>query len=255
MRQINLSKEKQKIIDFIREYLASCGSSKGIVGISGGIDSAVVAALSVEALGVENVLGLLLPYKRSNPKSIDDGLSLVKSLRIPYRIIDITPMVDAWFDNNEPDASKLRRGNYMARIRMTVLYDISAKEKGLVIGTGNFSELMSGYTTQYGDNACAFEPIGHLYKTEVSKLAETLNIPQSIIKKNPSADLWADQTDEDELGITYHALDEILYRMLEKQETKEKMIADGIPAKEVDKVKTLYQKSRFKREMPPCLKI
>lgn len=254
MRKIDLTTEKQRIVAFIREYLGSCGCKKGIIGISGGVDSAVTAALSVEALSAENVLGLLLPYKRSNPRSIDDGLALVRTLAVPYRIIDITPMVDAWFDNNEPEASNLRRGNYMARIRMTVLYDISAKENGLVIGTGNFSELMTGYTTQYGDNACAFEPLGHLYKTEVRKLAQTLNIPDSIIAKQPSADLWANQTDEDELGISYQNLDEILYRMLEKKETKKEMTAGGINAQDIDRVKELYEKSRFKREMPPCLK-
>jgi len=254
MRNVDLNHEKKRIISFIKDYMLSSGFSKGIIGISGGLDSSVVAALAVEALGKEKVTGVMMPYKKSNPNSLNDALLLASKIAFNYRIIDITPMVDSWFDNYEPEASKLRQGNYMARIRMTVLYDLSSKDNALVIGTGNFSELMTGYTTQYGDNACAFEPIGHLYKTEVRKLAKLLNIPSSIVDKHPSADLWKGQTDESELGISYCVLDQILHAFLEKKMSKEKMIESGFNSKDIDRVVDLYKKSEYKRNMPSCLK-
>lgn len=253
MRSLDLQYEKDRITDFIRQYTSGAGFSRVVIGISGGLDSSVVAALAVEALGKENVFGIMMPYKKSNPDSLNDGLILAKKLQINYRITDITPMVDVWFDNYEPEADQLRRGNYMARIRMTVLYDLSVKEKGLVIGTGNRSELMAGYTTQYGDNACAFEPIGHLYKTEVRKLAALLPIPESIIKKQPSADLWGGQTDESELGISYHDLDEILFHIIDKKSSKEELKMIGYSEEQVTRVIRLYRNSEFKRIMPPCL--
>ncbi|OPX25948.1 MAG: NAD(+) synthase [Candidatus Cloacimonas sp. 4484_143] len=159
-------------------------------------------------------------------------------------------MVDAYFDNFEPDANALRRGNRMARERMCVLYDLSAKYKALVAGTGNLSELMIGYCTQYGDSACAFETIGNLYKTEVFEIAHILEVPECIITKNPTADLWEGQTDEDEMGITYKELDEILYLMLDQKMNYEKLVST-FSTEKIDKVKRMIQLSEFKRNMPP----
>jgi len=150
-------------------YLKASGFSKYIIGISGGIDSALSATLAVKAIGKQNVLGVLMPYQSSNPQSLKDGLLLCDSLQIEHQIVDISPMVDAYFESREPMADSLRRGNWMARTRMCVLFDLSAKLRALVVGTSNQSELMTGYFTQYGDSACALEPIGQLYKTEVGK--------------------------------------------------------------------------------------
>ncbi len=251
---IDMNKEEQAIIAFIKKYVSRSGFKRVVIGISGGIDSAVVAALAVKALGKGNVSGLLLPYKTSSKENVEDALQLIDSLQIEHKIIDISPMVDSYFVANCPDADVLRKGNFMARIRMCVLYDHSAAIPALVIGTGNKSELLTGYTTQYGDNACAFEPIGHLYKTEVKILAKQLGIPQAIIDKKPSADLWEGQSDEEEIGLSYELLDDILARLIDDEIEPDDLIASSYNAKAVNKVWSLYQKSAFKREMPPDIK-
>jgi len=251
MRKINLNNEIEKIVDFIRNELNGAGFEKVIIGLSGGIDSAVTAALCVKAIGNKNVLGLMLPYRKSHPDSLNHAQEVADSLEIKSQVIDISPMVDTYFSNYANDADILRKGNRMARERMCVLYDFSAKLKALVAGTGNKSELMVGYCTQYGDSACAFEPMGHLYKTEVFKLAKILGLPASVIDKKPTADLWENQTDEDELGITYEKLDEILYHLIEKQETTLPKL--GFSKQEIMFVKKLIKQSKFKRKMPPIL--
>lgn len=250
MRKINYEEEIQKIVMFIRNQLQEAGYEKIIIGLSGGIDSAVTAALAVRAVGKSNVFGVMMPYKTSHPDSLKHAIQVVKLLGIDHRIIDISPMVDAYFDTYEPDADALRIGNRKARERMCVLYDLSAKKHALVAGTGNFSELMIGYCTQYGDSACAFETIGNLYKTEVFEIAKILNIPQEIIDKKPTADLWEGQTDEDEMGISYRDLDEILYQMFELKKSEAEI--DQCFSKDlIETVKRMIKKSEFKRIMPP----
>jgi len=253
MRELNYQNEIVKITEFIKQQLKRAGFTKLIVGLSGGIDSSVTAALSVKVVGKENVFGVMLPYRKSHPDSLEHAKQVAKQLGIKYEIADISPMVDAYFENYATDADILRKGNRIARERMCVLYDLSAKYKALVAGTGNRSEIMVGYCTQYGDNACAFEPIGHLYKTEVLKLAKILNLPDSVINKKPTADLWEDQTDEDEMGITYIELDEILYQMLDQKMEYEDLIA-AFSKEKIDKVKRMIQMSDFKRNTPPRIK-
>jgi NAD+ synthase len=253
MRKLNYQNEIEKITEFIKQQLNKAGFTKLIVGLSGGIDSSVTAALCVKAIGKENVLGVMLPYKKSHPDSLEHAKQVAEQLGIKYEIVDISPMVDAYFENYALDVDILRKGNRIARERMCVLYDLSAKYKALVAGTGNRSEIMVGYCTQYGDSACAFEPIGHLYKTEVLKLAKILNLPDFVIIKKPTADLWEDQTDEDEMGITYKELDEILYQMLDQKIEYEDLIAASSKEK-VDKVKRMIQLSEFKRNTPPIIK-
>ena len=250
MREIDLNEQIELIVKFIKKQLTTAGFSKLIVGLSGGIDSAVVAALCVKAIGSENVYGVMLPYISSHDDSLEHAKLVAEKFNIKYRIVEITKMVDAYFDNFEPDANALRRGNRMARERMCVLYDLSAKYKALVAGTGNLSELMIGYCTQYGDSACAFETIGNLYKTEVFEIAHILEVPECIITKNPTADLWEGQTDEDEMGITYRELDEILYLMLDQKMNYEKLVST-FSTEKIDKVKRMIQLSEFKRNMPP----
>jgi len=254
MRDLNLKNEITRITKFIESELKKAGFSKLVIGLSGGIDSAVTAALSVRTVGKENVLGVMMPYRKSHPDSLNHAIELAKFLNIKYRIINISPMVDTYFDTYEKDADNLRRGNRMARERMCILYDLSAKHKALVAGTSNKSELLIGYCTQYGDSACAFEPIGHLYKTEVKKIAKLLGIPDAIIDKHPTADLWEGQTDEEEMGITYRKLDEILYNLFDLKKNKNEVIALGFSEDEVNKVISMNEKSEFKRKMPAVLK-
>jgi NAD+ synthase len=253
MRRLDLLTEKERITAFIRDYLARSGKKKVVLGLSGGIDSAVIAALCTEALGNKNVYAAILPYRTSDPKNVVDARNLAKKLKIHHRDISITPYVDTYFSDNSPDASLLRKGNFMARIRMCILYDLSAFYDALVVGTGNRTELLTGYTTQYGDNACAFEPIGHLYKTEVRSLAKYLLIKEEIINKSPSADLWKGQTDEEEIGMSYLTLDEILYLMFDKEKTPEEIIKEGFLEEDVQRVTELHKESEFKRRLPEML--
>lgn len=253
MRNRDLNIEIVRIVDFMRDILKESGLTKLIIGLSGGIDSALSAALAVQAIGKENVIGVMLPYKASSQASYNDAVEVAQHLGITYHKVDITPMVDAYFSTYDNQADSLRKGNYMARVRMIVLYDFSAKYGGLVVGTGNKSELLTGYCTQYGDSACAFEPIGHLYKTEVWEMARMLSVPDIVINKKPTADLWSDQTDEDEMGISYQDLDEILYHKYELGLKQAKLIEMGFKQEDLALVEKLYNKSKFKRIMPPML--
>ena len=251
MRKINIKREKNRIVEFIKKYVHNAGFKKGIIGLSGGLDSSVAAYLTVEALGRENLIGVLMPYKTS--QSLEDGKLIAEKLGIKYYIREISQMVDLYFEKYESDANKLRRGNRMARERMCILYDISAKENALVIGTGNRTELYLGYVTQFGDSACAIEPLGHLYKTEVWKLAKFLNLPSEIINKTPSADLWDGQTDEDELGIKYEIADEILCYIFDEKLADEKIVKKGFSKEDINHINKLMKKNKFKRRMPLSL--
>lgn len=195
MRKIDFSSETKKISAFLKDYLLASGYQKYIIGISGGIDSALSAALAVQALGKSQVIGVFMPYRDSSPESKKDAELLCKHLDIQLLSIDISPMLDAYFDVHEPDADTLRRGNWMARIRMCLLFDLSVKHRALVLGTTNQSEFMTGYFTQHGDSAAALEPIAQLYKTEVWEMSRALGLPEKIISKIPTADLWEDQSD------------------------------------------------------------
>ncbi len=245
MRKISFQDEIQNITDFLRSYLQSSGFEKYIIGVSGGIDSALSATLAVKAIGKEKVIGVLMPYKTSHPDSLADGELLCKHLGIKWDIVDITSMVDAYFDVYEKHADSLRRGNWMARTRMCVLYDLSAKYRALVVGTSNQSEYMTGYFTQYGDSAAAIEPIGQLYKSEVWDIARVLKVPEKIINKTPTADLWLDQSDETEMGISYPQLDEILWAISNMDDL------DRFDQAILEKVYRLIARSAFKRNPAP----
>ena len=253
MRNLDLNKEKVRIIDFIRNYLSNAERDILVVGLSGGVDSAVSTALAVEAIGSSNVTALIMPYETSNSESVADASELAKQLGIDYQIIDITPVTKAYFENYAPEADHLRIGNWLARIRMCVLYDFSAKLQALVLGTSNRTEFMIGYFTQFGDSACAFEPIGHLYKTEVWKLAKILHIPEKIINKTPTADLWPGQSDEQEIGISYPVLDEIVYELTELHLSISSTENLSYPVELYQKVERMIQSSAFKRRMPLIL--
>ncbi|MBM4402926.1 MAG: NAD+ synthase [Candidatus Cloacimonetes bacterium] len=252
MRKMDVMLEEQRTCTFIRQYLKQSGLSHLILGLSGGIDSAVSAALCVRALGAELVRCVMLPYRTSNPSSLADAREMADRLGAQYQVIDITPMVDPYLDKYAPEANNLRRGNLMARIRMSVLYDLSARYNALVVGTSNRSELLTGYFTQHGDGASAFEPIGHLYKTEVKELAPHLGVTKAIINKKPSADLWQGQTDEEEMGISYAELDEILWLLTENDPSLMK-IDNGIALNKIDKVKKMISQTQYKRRLPAMI--
>lgn len=253
MRDLEFSIELDRICSFIKDYVHSTGFDNVVVGLSGGIDSSLSAVLAVQALGKEHVYGVMLPYKTSSSSSYEDAFLLANELGIQHERIEITAMVDAYFQSYQQDATNLRQGNWMARTRMCVLYDLSAKYQALVMGTSNRTELLIGYFTQFGDGACAFEPIGHLYKTEVWKIAELLHLPARIIRKTPTADLWTDQTDEGEIGLKYAELDEIIYLLTEKQLSHNDIVQKGIPETKIDKVIKMIENSEFKRNQPPLI--
>ena len=251
---LNLKDVHNELVKFLRENFKKAGFSKAVLGLSGGIDSALVAYLLRDALGKENVLAIMMPYKSSNPDSLNHAKLVVEDLKINAKTIEITDMIDAYF-KNEKEASSLRMGNKMARERMSILFDYSSKENALVVGTSNKTEIYLGYSTQFGDAACALNPIGDLYKTNIWDLSRYLKIPNELIEKKPSADLWEGQTDEQEMGLTYKEADQVLYRMLEENKTVKEILAEGFSKDLVDNIVRRMNRSEYKRRMPLIAKI
>lgn len=239
---------------FLVEELTKTGLQGFVVGLSGGIDSALSCALAVHAVGRGSVLALKMPYRTSSPASEADADKLLKVLGMKSERIDITPMVDAYFEGKN-DADSLRRGNYCARVRMACLFDVSAREKALVLGTSNKTELLLGYGTWYGDVASSLNPIGDLYKTQVRQLSSFMKLPKAIIEKPPSADLWPDQTDEDELGVSYEDADAILYRIVDERFTVDEVVDTGFDRSLVEGVLRMVERSQFKRRLPLIAKL
>jgi NAD+ synthase len=245
---------RQVIGQFIRGQLRQAGFERAVLGLSGGIDSALVAYLTAEAIGADKLLCVLMPYRTSSEGSVTDAQAVVKQLGGASEIVEISPMVDAYFAS-QPDATPLRRGNYMARQRMAVLYDRSVTWGGLVVGTGNKTESLIGYTTLFGDSACAFNPIGDLYKSQVRQVAAAIGVPEQIITKAPSADLWPGQTDEAEAGFTYPELDRLLFWRVDKRRSIEELEGLGFSRELVERVDRMIATSEFKRQVPPIAKL
>lgn len=251
---INTTLVRKLLTRFIHSEITRVGLNRAVLNLSGGIDSAIVAYLAVEALGPQNVLVLRLPYKTSAQDSLDHAQLVIDDLGLPSQTIPITAMADALI-SREPDMSNVRKGNIMARCRMIVAYNQSEAFKGLVIGTGNKTEILLGYSTLFGDSACALNPIGDLYKTQVRQLARAVGVPDAIIDKAPSADLWAGQTDEDELGFTYEEVDRLLYLLVDQRYNPQECIEAGFEESFVRNVMRRIQRNQFKRVMPPIAKI
>jgi NAD+ synthase len=239
---------------FIRNEVHKVGVERVVVGLSGGVDSSVSAVLAAEALGPRHVLGIQMPYRTSSAESLSHADEVVACTGIETVRVDITPQIDAYFERF-PDADNMRRGNKMARERMTVLYDHSALRQALVLGTSNKTELLLGYGTLYGDMASALNPLGDLYKTQVWALAAHIGVPESIVRKQPSADLWAGQTDEAELGFGYGEVDELLYMMVDLRYSRAELYAAGFAEDFVQRVSDMVRNSQFKRRMPLIAKV
>jgi NAD+ synthase len=252
--ELNADIVKDLLVRFIRDETQSSGFQKGVIGVSGGVDSAVSVFLAAEALGRENAMAVIMPYKTSSSQSVSDAELVVKKLGVRSETVDISPMVDAYCERWSV-TDRIRRGNVMARMRMIVLYDISARERALVIGTSNKTELMVGYGTLYGDTASAINPLGDLYKTQVWALARKLDVPSSIIEKTPTADLWEGQSDEAEMGFTYTRLDSLLYRLVDERRTDQELLKLGFEEEVIRKVKSLVEKNQFKRRLPLIAKV
>ena len=249
---MNWENIKQQMIIFLQDELKKTGLKKVTVGISGGLDSAVVAILCKEAFG-DNMNGVLMPSQYSSKESIEDAKELCEKFDISYEIVSIAPMVDGYY-NTIKDASKLRIGNFSARMRMSVLYDISARENSIVVGTSNKSELLLGYGTIFGDIACAINPIGELYKSDEFEFAKYLGVTDAIINKKPSADLWEGQSDEDDIGYSYKDMDRVLKKIVDEKSSQEQVEQE----EGCDMVQNIVKRMKansFKGKLPTIAKI
>jgi NAD+ synthase len=251
---INTDLARKILTGFIYSEITRAGYSRAVIALSGGIDSTLSTYLAAEALGPQNVLAVRIPYQSSTPDSLEHAQLVIDILGLPSITIPITEMVDPLIARF-PDASPVRRGNVMARARMIVLYDQSEAFQGLVVGTGNKTEILLGYTTLYGDSACAINPLGDLYKTQVRQLARDLEIPEPIIAKAPSADLWVGQTDEGELGFTYAEVDQLLYLLVDQRYSPDECVAAGFEKELVTTVVKRIQRNQYKRMLPPIAKL
>ncbi len=239
------------LVAFLKDEVEKTGLKNVVIGLSGGLDSAVVAVLAHMAFG-ERLLCIKMPSQFSSQSSLDDADELIQKFGLRSETRSISKLLDAY---DLEGMSALRVGNLSSRFRMVNLYDISARESALVLGTSNKSELMLGYGTLYGDLASAVNPIGDLYKTEVFDLAREIGVPDSIVNKAPSADLWEGQSDENELGYTYAELDGVLKRYVEERASKDEVIQDGYSKDLVDMVVNKIYFNQFKRRMPLIAKL
>jgi len=246
---LNWELARDMLVRFIDTEVKRAGFYKVVVGLSGGIDSALSAYLAVQALGSDSVYAYNMPYRTSNPDSSIHSHKMAGKLGISLATVDITPMADSFF-TIKPEMDEIRRGNVMARLRMITLFDSAMEKDALVLGTGNKTEALLGYTTIYGDNACSLNPIGDLYKTQVWEMSAQFDLPMEIIAKTPSADLWIGQTDEDELGISYETADEILFRLIDQRLSIEEAVEQGFDKRNIRLITQRVKKYQFKRMMP-----
>jgi len=246
------------IVGFIRNQMEQTGFTRLVIGLSGGVDSATVAFLASRAVGPDNLLAVRMPYLTSSEASETDAMRVVTALGCRTERVEITPMVEPMLtliQDPDPAALNVRRGNVMARQRMIVLYDRSAAESALVIGTSNKTEALLGYGTLHGDMAAALAPIGDLYKTQLRSVAIELGVPKEVVRKPPSADLWPGQTDEGELGRSYDLLDRTLYALVDRRWTVDRCVRAGLPRDLVEWVQLRVARMEFKRQLPPVAKL
>lgn len=251
---INTDLARSILTGFIKSEITRMGFTHAVVGLSGGVDSALSCFLAAAALGPENVLAVRMPYRTSSADSLEHAQKVIDQLGVQSTTIEITAMVDPLIQRFE-GMQERRRGNIMARERMIVLYDQSEVFKGLVVGTGNKTEILLGYTTLFGDSACALNPLGDLYKTQVRQLSRAVGVPEEIVAKAPSADLWSGQTDEGELGFTYAEVDKLLYLLIDQRYSPQDCVEAGYPENFVKAVVERVRRNQFKRVLPPIAKL
>ncbi len=252
--QLDCPRECDRIVAFMRGRLDEAGFDRLVLGMSGGIDSALVGALAARAIGPENVHAIVMPHRTSNPESAAHALLVNEWLGLSWECCDISPMVDA-MAAGDPTMDDRRKGNVMARSRMMVLFDRAAKLGALVAGTSNRTETLLGYFTIFGDGACSLKPIAHLYKCQVRALAGHMGVPGAILRKAPSADLWQGQTDEGDLGFTYDEADRILYLLTELGQDEASIVARGYAIETVQAIQRRMRLSAFKLCQPPALSV
>jgi NAD+ synthase len=252
--EINTGLARSVLTRFLQSEITRAGFQRAVLGLSGGVDSSLTCYLAAEALGPDNVLALVMPYETSSRDSQEHARMVIGATGVQSVTISLTELARPLL-SRIPDAERVRRGNVLARLRMILLYDQSVEFKGLVVGTGNKTEILLGYTTLYGDSACGLNPLGDLYKTQVRQLARALGVPEVIVAKAPTADLWIGQTDEGELGFTYDEVDRLLLRLVDGRFTPEECVAAGFARDFVDTVLRRIQVSQYKRVMPPIAKL
>jgi NAD+ synthase len=251
---INAALAEEILVRFIRNEIERTGFRRAVLGLSGGVDSSTVAYLTVRALGPDNVLAVTMPYKTSSDETRRDSQAVVKALGMQTIDVPITPQIDAYLDT-VGKVSQMRVANKCARERMTILYDQSAAFEGLVVGTSNKTELLLGYSTQFGDLASAINPIGDLYKTQLRQLAAHLGLPAAIMSKAPSGDLWVGQTDEGELGFTYEDVDRLLVLLVDRRWQPAQLVRAGFEAEFIDRVLRMIRRNQYKRRLPVIAKL
>ncbi|MFT7517064.1 MAG: NAD+ synthase [Myxococcota bacterium] len=257
----NVQLAERILVGFLKSETERIGMHKAVLGMSGGIDSALVLELAVRALGAENVLAVALPYRESNPLSLELAQQGAAKAGCKFSVIDISPLADAYFTqhpelaNGDNSSARLRRGNIFSRLRMTALYDQSAAVNGLVFGTSNKTELLLGYGTQHGDMASAINPIGDLYKSQVVALSKHLKVPEAIVSRPPSADLWQGQTDEEELGFSYDAVDALLHAIVERRLSNKELLALNFEQSFIEEINLRVQRNQYKRRPPLIAKV
>ncbi len=246
------------LTDFIRDAVETTGTAGVVLGLSGGVDSALAAALAARALGPRRVHAFILPYRTSSPESAADARDVAGQLGIGCREIDISPMADPYFALEIPDGGPAaaspadtarRRGNKLARERMSILFDQAKKLDCLVLGTSNKTEILLGYSTVFGDNASSLNPLGDLYKQQVWRLAAHLELPPRVVGKKPTADLWPGQTDEEEMGVTYAVADEVLYLLFDLGLRPAEVVDRGYERPAVERIVRLEAANRYKRRL------
>lgn len=248
--EINEKETARKLTEFLKEKLQQSGLTGYVLGLSGGIDSALSAAVGVAAVGPDKIHAIIMPYSGSSASSLHDARLVADFLNLTADTIDISPMIDAYYSDIKT-VDPVRAGNKMARERMSILFDKAFQYRSLVLGTSNRTEICLGYGTLFGDVACSVNPLGMLYKTHVRQMAKYYQIPEKILNKIPTADLWPGQTDEDELGMEYAVVDRLLHMMIENNVTQRQKLNDaGFDDRLIDRAVSLLNKNYFKRHLP-----
>ncbi|MDD3803024.1 MAG: NAD+ synthase [bacterium] len=252
--ELDLKKTADSLARELSSEMKKRRAEKAVLGLSGGVDSAVVLKLLSLAVDRDRIHPVFMPYKTTDSSSGKDAKLMAEITGLVLEEKDITSQIDAYF-KKELGADKTRFGNKCARERMSVLYDISMREKGIVIGTSNRSEIIMGYGTVFGDLACAVNPLGSLFKSQIFDLAVYLSVPECIVSKKPSADLWKGQTDENDLGLCYKTIDEISYLYFDRKKNVKEIIRLGYRKKDIEKIISAFERNSFKREMPRIIKL